>query len=56
MLDTVPPEVFPFCVSGEGVTFGILALSCTVEVDGTKGRGLGGGVGCFPLDTGGVGI
>ena len=25
------------------------------KVVGTKVRGLGGGVGCFPLDTGGVG-
>ena len=52
--DVVPPEVFPFSTGG-GATFGVLGLAGTVEVDGTRERGLGGGVGCFPLDTGGVG-
>ena len=54
-LDDVPPEVFSFCTNG-GATFGVLGLADTVEVDGTKEQGLGGGAGCFPLDTGGVGI
>ena len=53
-LDVVPPEVFPFGTGG-GATFGVLVLAGTVEVDGTRERGLGGGAGCFPLDTGGVG-
>ena len=53
-LDIVLPEVFPFGTSG-GVTFGVLGLAGTVEVDGTRERGLGGGAGCFSLDTGGVG-
>ena len=47
--------MFPFCTDG-GATFGVLGLAGTVEVDGTKEQGLGGGAGCFPLDTGGVGI
>ena len=54
ILVVVPPEVFPFSTGG-GATFGVLGLAGTVEVDGTRGRGLGGGAGCFPLDTGGVG-
>ena len=52
-LDVVPPEVFPFGTGG-GAIFGVLGLAGTVEVDGTRGWGLGGGAGCFPLDTGGV--
>ena len=44
--------MFSFGTDG-GVTFGVLGLAGTVEVDGTKVQGLGGGVGCFPLDTGG---
>ena len=54
-LDIVPPEVFPFCI-GVGVAFGVLDVAGTMEEDGTRERGLGGGMGCFPLDTGGVGI
>ena len=50
----MPPEVFPFGTGG-GATLGVLGLAGTVEVDGTRERGLGGGAGCFPLDTGGVG-
>ena len=46
--------MFPFDISG-GATFGVVGLTGTVEVDGTKVQGLGGGAGCFPLDTGGVG-
>ena len=46
--------MFPFGTGG-GVTLGVLGLAGTVEVDGTREQGLGGGVGCFPLDTGGVG-
>ena len=53
-LDVVPLEVFPFCI-GVGAAFGVLDVAGTVEEDGTKVRGLGGGAGCFPLDTGGVG-
>ena len=54
MLDVVPPEVFPFGTGG-GAIFGVLGFADTVEVGGTRERGLGGGAGCFPLDTGGVG-
>ena len=36
------------------MVFGVLGLSCT-EGKSTKEQGLGGGVGCFLLDTGGVG-
>ena len=54
--------VWDVCVSGDFVRDPLVAapdvvgvvLSCT-EAEGTKERGLGGGVGCFPLDTGGVG-
>ena len=35
-------------------TWGVVGLFGT-EAVGTKVRGLGGGAGCFPLDTGGVG-
>ena len=55
ILDVVPPEVFPFCI-GVGTAFGVLDVAGTVEEDGTREQGLGGGAGCFPLDTGGVGI
>ena len=37
-----------------GGTRGMAGLFGT-EVAGTEVRGLGGGAGCFPLDTGGVG-
>ena len=54
--------VWDFCVSGNFVQDPLVAvcdvlwvvLGCTVGV-GTKDWGLGGGAGCFPLDTGGVG-
>ena len=46
--------MFPFGTGG-GATFGVLGLAGTVEVDGTKVQGPGGGAGCFPLDIGGVG-
>ena len=46
--------MFPFCIN-VSVTFRVLGLGCTVEEDGTKEWGLDGGVGCFRLDTGGVG-
>ena len=49
----MPPEVFPFGTSG-GATFGVLGLAGTAEVGGTREWGLGGGAGCFSLDTGGV--
>ena len=39
---------------GLGGTGGVAGLFGT-EAVGTKVRGLGGGAGCFPLDTGGVG-
>ena len=42
------------CEDGLGGTGGVVGLFGT-EAVGTKVRGLGGGVGCFPLDTGGVG-
>ena len=37
-----------------GGTEGVVGFFGT-KVAGTKVRGLGGGTGCFPLDTGGVG-
>ena len=42
------------CEDGLGGTGGVAGLF-GIEVVGTKVQGLGGGVGCFPLDTGGVG-
>ena len=39
---------------GLGGTGGVAGLFGT-EAAGTKVRGLGGGMGCFPLDIGGVG-
>ena len=39
---------------GLGGTGGVAGLFGT-EAVGTKVQGLGGGAGCFPLDTGGVG-
>ena len=54
-LDVVSPKVFSFCI-GVGVAFGVLDVAGTVEEDGTRERGLGGGTGCFPLDIGGIGI
>ena len=39
---------------GLGGTGGVVSLFST-EAVGTKVWGLGGGMGCFPLDTGGVG-
>ena len=47
------PEGFPHAGDLDG-TLGVVGLFGT-EVVGTKVRGLGGGAGCFPLDTGGVG-
>ena len=41
------------CEDGLRGTGGVAGLFGT-EAVGTKVRGLGGGVGCFPLDTGGV--
>ena len=38
----MPPEVFPFGTGG-GATFGVLGLADTVEVEGTREWGLGGG-------------
>ena len=45
--------MFLSCTGGGGVTFRVLGLNCTEE-EGTKEWGLDEGVGCFPLDTGGV--
>ena len=42
------------CEDGLGGTGGVVGLFGT-EAAGTKVQGLGGGAGCFPLDTGGVG-
>ena len=46
--------MFPFCTGGGGMVFRVLGLGCT-KGEGTKEQGLGGGAGCFLLDTGGVG-